>query len=110
MAVEERLAMSKNSSTTSKPTVNALMNMTSLAVTYVCAVIKARLKAAHNFNLSLKATIILSERSFVQREIVERKKLVYFIKCFFSGHEYSVNIVKQFFMNSPSPRGFPFPP
>ena len=60
---KERLAMSINSSTTSKPTVTALMNMTSRAVSLMSVLSsKARLKAAHDFNPSFKVSLILSER------------------------------------------------
>ena len=77
VVVEERLAMSKNSSTTSKPTVTALMNKTSRAVSLMSLLsYKARLKAAHNFNLSFEVLLILFERSFALHETEKREKLV----------------------------------
>ena len=106
MDVEERPAMSKNQS---KPTVTALMNMTSRAASLMSVLSsKVRLKAAHNFSLSLKVYSVLSERSFVLREAAKRERLARSTKCFFSGHAYSVNIVKQLLMNSLSPKGFAF--
>jgi len=69
---------------------------------------KARLKASHDFNLSFKVSVILSERSFVLCETVMRERLVCSTKYFFSGHAYSVNIVKKFLINSMSLKGFPF--
>ena len=69
---------------------------------------KGRLKTAHDVNLSLKVSLVLSERSFVLCERVKHERLVCCNKCFFPGHAYSVNIVKQFFMNSPTPKGFHF--
>ena len=86
VVVKQRLAMSKNSSTASKPTVTALMNKTSRAVSLMSVLpSKTRLKAAHDFNLSFKVSLILSERSFVLRETVKRQRLVCPNKCFFSG-------------------------
>ena len=55
VVMEERLAMSKKSSTTSWTTVTALINMTSRAVSLMSVLSsKARLKAAHDFNRSFK--------------------------------------------------------
>ena len=51
---------------------------------------------------------MLSERSLVLHTTVNLEKLVCSAKCFFSGHAYSVNIVKQFLINSLSLKGFPF--
>ena len=52
VVVEERLAMSKDSSTTSKPTVTVLMTMTSRAVSLMSVLSsKARLKAVHDLNI-----------------------------------------------------------
>ena len=66
VAVEERLAMSKYSSTTSKPTATDLMYMTSRAVPLMSVLSsKARLKAAHDFNISLKVSLILYLQSSV---------------------------------------------
>ena len=87
------------------------MNTTSWAVSLISVLsTKAMLKAAHDFNLNLmlKVSLVLSEKSFVLRETVKREKLVCSTKYFFSGYAYSVNIVKQFLMNYPSPKGFPF--
>ena len=79
--------MSKDSSTTSKPTVTVLMTMTSRAVSLMSVLSsKTRLEAANNFNLSFKVSLILAERSFVLRETVKCRRLVYSMKCFFSGH------------------------
>ena len=62
VVVEERLAMSKSSSTTSKPTVTSLMNMTSLAVSDMSVLSsKARLKAENHFNLFFKGSLISSK-------------------------------------------------
>ena len=69
---------------------------------------KARLKAAYDFDLSFKVSSILLERLFGLRETVRRKRLVCSTKCFFSGHAFSVNIVKQFLRNSLSLKDFPF--
>ena len=92
-----------------KPTVTALMNMTSWAVSRMSVPsCKTRLIAAHDFYLSFKASLILSEKSFDLREIVKREYLVCSTTCFSSGHAYSVNIVKQFFINSLSNKGTPF--
>ena len=161
VVVGERLAISKNSSTTSRPTVTALMSMTSRAVSLMSVTSravsrmsvtsravsrmsvtsravslmsvtsravslmsvlssKARLEAAHDFILSFIVFLISSERSFVLRETVKRKRLGS-TKCFFSGHAYcifmqftcilhaySVNIAKQLLINSPSSKSFPF--
>ena len=80
-----------------------MMNMTSRAVSLMSVLSsKARLKAAHDFNLCFEVSLILSERSFVMYETVIREILVCSTKSFFSGHAFSVNIVKQFIMNSPS--------
>ena len=101
--------MSKNSPMTSKQTVASLMNMTSWAVSLMSVLSsKGRLKAAHDFNLSCKVSLILFEISFVLRETVKRERLVCANRCFFSGHAYSVNIVKQFLLNFPSPKRFPY--
>ena len=87
--------MSKNSSTTSKLAATTLINMTSWAVSLMSVISpKARLKAAHNVNLSFEAYLILSEISFVLREAVLRERLVCSTKYFNSEHAYSVNIVE----------------
>ena len=105
--VDERLVMSWDSSTTPKPTVTDLMNATSRAVSLISVLTsKARLMAEHDSNLALKVSLVLAERSFVQREAVMCERLVCSTKYFFSGLVCSVNIVKQFLMNSPSPKGF----
>ena len=64
--------------------------------------------AAHDFNLSFEVSLILCERSFVLCVTVKLKRLVCSTKCFISGHAYSVNVVRQFLLNSLSPKGFPF--
>ena len=52
VVVEERLAMYNDSSTTSKPTVAAMLNMSSWAVSLMSVLSsKARRKAAHDCNL-----------------------------------------------------------
>ena len=89
VVVEERLAMSKNSSITSKPTVTALTNMTSRAVSFMSVLSsKGRLKAARDLSLSFKVSLILSERSFALRETAKRERLVFSTKCFLSGYAY----------------------
>ena len=94
MFVEKRHTISKNS-TTSKTTVTALMNMTSWAVSFMSVLSSsARLKAAYDLCISFNVSLILSERSFVLRETVKRERPVYSTISFFSGHSYSVNIVK----------------
>ena len=65
----------------------SLMSVTSRAVSLMSVLSsKAILKAAHDFNLSIKVSFILSERSFVLRETVKRDRLVCSTICFFSGH------------------------
>ena len=92
-----------------EPTVTVLMNVTSKAVSLMSVLSsKAILKAAHDFNISFKVSFILSQRSVVLREIVKRNRLVISTKCFFYRHAYLANIVKQFFINFPSPKNFPF--
>ena len=85
------------------------MKMTSWAVLLMSVLSsKARLKASHDFNLSFKVSLTLSERSFVLCETEKRERLLCSTKCFFSEHAYSVNIVKQFLIYSLSLKGFPF--
>ena len=62
----------------------------------------------HDLDLSFKVSLILSERSFVLRENEKRNRLVCSTNCLFYGHAYSLNIVEQILMNSPSPKGFLF--
>ena len=69
---------------------------------------KVKLKASLDFNLSFKISLILSERSFILHETVKQERVICSTKCLYSGHAYSVNIVKQFLINSPSVKGFPF--
>ena len=77
VVVEEKLAISKNSSTISKSEVTALMKMTSWAVSLMSVLSsKVRLKVSHNFNLSFNFSLILSESSFILRMIVKRERLV----------------------------------
>ena len=72
VVVEKRFAISKISSTISKSAVTALMKMTSWAVSLMLVLSsKARLKASHNFNVSFKISLILSERSFVLHKTVK---------------------------------------
>ena len=106
---EEGLVKSKYSSTTSKPTVTAVMIITDWTVSHISVLsFKARQNAAHDFYLYFKISLLLIERSFLRRETVMRERLACSTKCFFFGHAYSVNNVKQFLMNSPSPKDFPF--
>ena len=106
---QERLALSIGSSTTSEPTIAALIYMARWVVSIMSVLSsKARLKAAHVINLSYKVSSLLSETSFVLRETVRHERLVCSTKYIFSGHAYSVNLVKQSLMNSPTLKGLTF--
>ena len=84
VVVEERLAISTNSSTISKSAVTALKKMTSWAVSLKSVVSsEARLKASDDFNLSFKISLILSERSFVLHKTVKREKVNLLSQMFF---------------------------
>ena len=60
VVVEERLAVSENSSIISKSAVTALIKMTSQAVSLMSVLSsKVKLKASHDINLSFKVSLIL---------------------------------------------------
>ena len=89
-------------------TLTALMNITSRAVLPMSVLSsKSRLMAVYDFYLALNVFLIISERLFGLRETAKRQRLVCSNKCFFSGHAYSMNTVKQFHTYSPSSKGFP---
>ena len=66
VVVEERLVISKNSSTISKSTVTALMKITSVTVSLMSVLSsKVRLKTSHDFNLSFKISLIFRKINVV---------------------------------------------
>ena len=103
VVVEERLAISKNSSTISNWAVTTLMKMTSWAVSLTSD------WKLHTISITFKISLISSERSFVLRKTVKQERLVCSAKCFFFLRacifcEYCQTIS----INSPSLKGFHF--